>query len=251
MKLFTSWLSSVFFTLPVLIVTAQNNEQQIPKTDTVYIYKDPLILRKTVIYDQETKKKWLADFFINVSYGFNKTSYCSCDSTFNMIYKKGFSNRVSYGIGTNISRQYQHFLLMGSIQLLSVRDRLSYNSVTSNDNYTYLNTGLLAGYKIGKGKFQVIPSGGIVLSTLLAVSAKTLSTTDLSWQQIQASHYFYTNTIDITGRLKIMHALSANKLFFIEAYVLHDMQNITKIAAPIGLKRTLTGINTGFSFLLK
>jgi hypothetical protein len=253
MKLLNNWMSAVFFILPVFIVTAQNNEQQIPKTDTVYIYKDPLILRKTVIYNQQTNtdRKWMADFFINMSYGFNKTSYCSCDSTFNMIYKNGFTNRVSYGIGTNLSRQYNRFLLTGSIQVLSVRDRLSYNSTTSNNSYTYLNTGLLAGYKLGKGKLQVIPAGGIVLSTLVAGSAKTVSATDLSWQQVYVSHYFYTNTIDITGRLKLLYPFDTNKLFFIEGYILHDMQNITKSDAPIGLKRTLTGINAGLSFLLK
>jgi len=241
----------ILFGLFVLNVNAQEQPAQKTKRDTVYIYKDPLIIKKTVVWDPIVSTRWMLDVFLNASYVFNAYSYCSCNPTFNPVYKSALSNSMAYGAGINLSRKLNKFILTGSVQYLSVRNRLTYKDTVSNDTYNYINTGLLGGYQIGKKKFFIIPTTGIVLTTLLGGSGRTIAPGDLDWQGLNVSQQYYKTTIDLTIRLKVQYEFGSYTAFFIEPFVLHDMQNIAKNASPFGLQRTITGINTGFTFLLK
>ena len=219
--------------------------------DTVIIYKEPVIVRKTIIRTKKINYKWMADVFINTSYSFNEYSYCDCYPSFSPVYKSSLRNALSYGLGGNLSRKFNKILLTGSLQFLSIRDQLKYTGSTSNNSYNYINTSLLVGYILGKEKFTIVPSAGLVLSTFLWGSGKTISPTDLSWQGLNASQQYYRNTIDLTARLKLLYKFRKDRAFFIEPYVLRDMQNITKSPAPFDLRRTVTGINLGITFFLK
>jgi hypothetical protein len=241
----------ILFVLFVLNANAQEQPAQKTRRDTVYIYKEPLIIKKTVVWDPKVKRRWMADVFINTSYVFNSYTYCSCNPIFNPVYKGAMSNSLTYGAGINLSRKFNKFVLTASIQYLSIRNKLSYKDTISNDSYNYINTGLLGGYQIGKKKFTFIPAAGVVLTTLLGGSGKTIAAGDLNWQGLNISQQYYKTTIDLTLRLKLQYKLSEHTAFFMEPYVLHDMQNITKNVAPFGLQRTITGINMGITFFLK
>ena len=113
--------------------------------DTVIIYKEPVIVRKTIIRTKKINYKWMADVFINTSYSFNEYSYCDCYPSFSPVYKSSLRNALSYGLGGNLSRKFNKILLTGSLQFLSIRDQLKYTGSTSNNSYNYINTSLLVG----------------------------------------------------------------------------------------------------------
>ena len=241
----------MFFICSVFSAIAQDTLSEKENADTVIIYKEPIIVRKIVIRNTKINYKWMVDVFINASYSFNEYSYCDCYPSFNSVYKNSLRNSLSYGLGGNLSRKFNKLLLTGSLEFLSIRDQLRYAGNISNNSYNYINTSLLVGYIFGKEKLSIVPSAGLVLSTFLWGSGKTISPTDLSWKSINVSQQYYRNTIDITARLKLLYKFRKDRAFFIEPYILRDMQNITKSPTPFDLKRTLLGLNIGLTFFLK
>lgn len=228
--------------------------------DTVVIYKEPVILTKTVYFEEEKKERnnslWLV-FDASPVYTINHFRACPGFETYLDKLKETTSSSWGYSFGANIVFLYKNLFLSTGIGYLAFREKFIYQSSAVRTNQTnifhYANVPLLIGYRmVNTKKFQAIVSGGAIIGKLLSVRGKTISEDDLSViQDIDDVRKYSSYNYQGTVKLKFVYGVSTSVLVGIEPYYFADLRSITRSLEPFTQLRNNLAINANLIFVLK
>lgn len=228
--------------------------------DTVVIYKDPIVVKKTVYYEEEVKKSkngvWV-ELIASPFYTINYHLACPGYETYLGELNKSTSPLPGYSFGVNLLFFYKNLLLTTGVGYASFREKFRYQSSTESFNltnaYQYANIPLLVGYRIlNKGEFQAIVSGGAIIGKLLSVKGKTHSEEDVAEiKDIDDVRKYYSYNYQGVAKFKLIYRVSHSIHAGVEPCYFADIRSITPGLEPFIQHRNNLGLSANLIFVLK
>jgi hypothetical protein len=250
-------LTLTFSTMSVAQDTLDLQNHQL-EIDTVVIYKDPLVLRKTVYVKVKRKEKesWLE---VNVSpfYTINRYEACPGWESYLENLENTTSSSPGYSLSANYIFFYNDFLASIGIGYTSFKESFTFTSSTQGfslkNSFNYLNIPISLGYRVmNKTNYQAIVSGGIVAGKLLSVKGKTISEEENSVvKEIKEVRNYKSTNFEALIKCKILYLLSNTFYIGAEPYCRADLNTITENLEPFVHNRINIGMNASLIFVLR
>ena len=226
--------------------------------DTLFVRKDPFIIRKTVSYlagKNKIVKKNSIEFFVNGDLYSNYYAICTECASFLKIVKSSHQPVLSWGGGIAYSYSKKWFYLSTAINFSNFREKFSYtdslkNSYNTNNTVNYLGINLGLGLRlIQKKKVDLffIPEIGYV--RLLSTQGKSfLSATNLSVVDLSSLHRYSNYGYAIVIGIKLNYQLTEKVKLFLEPYYQGDLRSITKSDQPFLAQKIVIGSRIGIVY---
>jgi hypothetical protein len=228
--------------------------------DTVVIYKDPLVVKKTVyVYEEAKKRKKEIWIEIAASSFYTQNKYIDCPGY--EIYltelKKSTKPLLGYHIGANVLRFYNNFLLSTGIGYTSFREKLSYQSPTTNIHginiHNYISIPFTIGYRvINTNKFQTMLSTGAIAGKLLSIKGQTNSEEDFTIiKDINEVRKYYEYTCQGIFKIKLVYDISEMIYIGLEPFFSTNLISVTKSKEPFTQYRSNIGVSANLILAVK
>jgi hypothetical protein len=233
----------------------KNPHQEI---DTVVIYKDPLVLRKTVYVKVKRKEKesWL-EFNASSFYTINTYKACPGWEPYLENLKNTTSSSPGYSLSANYIFFYNDFSASIGIGYTSYRESFIFTSSTQGfslkNSFNYLSIPISLGYRfINRNKYQALVSGGIIGGKLVSVKGKTISEEENSVvKEIKEVRNYKSTNFEALIKCKILYLLSNTFYLGAEPYCRADLNTITENLEPFVHNRINIGMNASLIFVLR
>ncbi|MDB5272214.1 MAG: hypothetical protein JWO58_581 [Chitinophagaceae bacterium] len=232
------------------------------RVDTIVIYEEPILVKKTIYIKKQKKiREKESDFYLSVltTFSTDKDYYnvCpngDCQDYFNSIKKTTrpyINTSYELTLGYAPSRMYTELGFSYSIY----RDKFNYtdsSGITYNDvnRYKYGDLSLSSGYWFNKKHpLSFILLGGLSISKLLSATGSTLSKKNVDCVVILTDQvHLYDYNYRALARFKALYSLS--KYLFAQVGVMYayDIRSIIKTSDLYVRQRNIFGISIGLTY---
>jgi hypothetical protein len=239
-----------------ILPDSTTSEEEI--VDTLFVKKDPFIIRKTISYHGKKSKivkNNNIEFFVNGDLYSNYYANCPECASFLKIEKNSHKPILSWGGGIAYSYSKKWFYISTAVNFSCFREKFRYtdslkNSYNNNNTVNYLGINLGIGLRlIQKKKIELffIPEIGYV--RLLSTQGKSfLSATDMSVVELSSIHRYSDYGCLVVVGIKFNYQLTERLKLFVEPYYQGDLTSITKYDQPFLAQKIVIGSRVGIIY---
>ncbi len=230
--------------------------------DTVFIDKDPLVIRETVYVNKKEKKNevQLSGSYLELYFSalYNYYSYynvCpSCETYFANL-NNSVSPALSYSIGTNYMYMKKHLYLSAGAEYLTIgenfKNQLDGQNYSLTNRYNYANVTATVGYKLQKGRFTIIPEAGLSVGYHLSSSGKTISEADdTTVVDVNSKKRFMDFTYNVVAGIKLLYKATDRIYFSTEPIYTANLRNVISWRENYTEQRNFLGLRIGLVYKL-
>jgi len=245
--------------------TAQTNpstEKQEDNVDTVFIDKDPLVIRETVYVNKKNEKNeeqtngsYLELYFSALYNFYSYYNICpSCETYFANL-KNSISPALSYSVGSNYIYMKKHLYLSAGAEYITIRENFKNQINDQNysliNSYNYGNIIVTTGYKLQKGRFIIIPEAGVSVGYHLSSSGKTISeSNDTTVVDINNKQRLMDFSYNLVAGIKLLYRASDRIYFSTEPIYTANLRNVISWNEYYTEQRNFLGIRVGLVYKL-
>lgn len=252
--------SAILFGLNLSSYSQDLNEDSLfHEPDTIIIYKDPVIIKKTFyIKPQKALEKKLKILNIEIAAGplinFNYNAYCPSYSDYFNAVTKSTVALPGYTFNSKVGYLSNHIYFYSGLSFNVFREKfrpVTLSRPATNNIFSYLCFDLGLGYRIKKGKLSYLLTGGGILGKLISVKGETLTEhSPYQVSELTKVRKYYHSTISLTASIKILYHLKERPALVFEPFYIGDIRSIIKNPEPFITQRNSAGIKVGIIYFL-
>jgi hypothetical protein len=253
-----------FFIVNLLFIlnyaNAQNDSINYDEDSIVYVYEDPVTIRKIVKYEETLYRNWfleLSGFYFKFS---NFHNICEKCGEYKSAITKSLYPILSNGIGitlSNVSKNRNIVYLMG-ISYSSYHEIFKYIEgnnliIRTNNLYNYIDLNMGMGYWLlrKKMKVSILMNGFIISSELIRKSGYTLDYNDVrSVLDIKRANRDASLVLGGKVGFKIIVLNDQRIKLYVEPFSKVNFTSVLKYTQNYYLRRWSTGISFGIIYTL-
>jgi len=230
------------------------SNQTIRKIDTIIIYKDPVVITKSIVVEEVPIAKssiWIEGYGA-INYYFSHYSVCSnCTDYYNQVKN---STKVLPGVSTGLSLYYNKGNMLGiiGISYSHYREKFTYTNASHINSFNYLETMAGIGYLMKKNKFSCAATASFSLANMTSYQGQTYSPDSANEVVSLGTARKYNSKVPgFMGSIKFMYNVSEKIKLSLEPYYRFDLNSIIYKKSQFTIQRNIFALKAGLLVSLR